>query len=198
MPKTIEQPTRKSTRLRSAPHTHTPKSGTPPAGSGRERPTKKAAPRKPDSEEDAEGSTDDEQSSAQDSESTGNPMDVDDSSPSETDPVKINQPLSTVVHQSLTSAWQITRDLPMCFVFDSVSPARKFKRDMLFDEEADFPQFDDGQSGDVTETDVPPGLMPYAPDEYRLVHTTIPWPNANPSSIGRGTTFDAKSNGALS
>ena len=86
---------------------------------------------------------------------------------SETNPANITRPISTAIHPNLMSAWRINQALPMHFLFDSTSPARQFKRGMPFDEDKEFPEYDDGDPGDITETDVPPdGLMPYMPREH--------------------------------
>jgi hypothetical protein len=94
------------------------------------------------------------------------PMDTDsEPSPGETNPAKVNRPVTTAIHGNLKNAWRINKALPMCFIFDYISPAHRFKRGMPFDEEAVFPE---GNSGDVTETDAdPPGLMPIMPKQYR-------------------------------
>jgi len=92
----------------------------------------------------------------------------DDPSPGDTDPSTIKQPIASTIHNSLKTAWKINNSLPMCFIFDAVSPARRFKRGMAYDPEMDFPEYDEEkESGNVTETDEgPPGLMPYVHDEY--------------------------------
>jgi hypothetical protein len=56
----------------------------------------------------------------------------------------------------------------MCLLFDVVSPARRFKRGMVYDDDATFPEYDEGNPGDITETDGdPPGWMPYMPRVYQ-------------------------------
>ena len=88
--------------------------------------------------------------------------------PGETDPTRVNRPISTAIHNNLKDAWMINKALPMCFIFDSVSPARRFKRGMLYTDDGDFPDYNEEDVGDVTETDTDlPGLMPYMPDEYQ-------------------------------
>jgi len=54
----------------------------------------------------------------------------------------------------------------MCFIFDTISPARQFKRGMPFDEDGEFPEYAEEESGNVTETDDNLGLMPYMPETY--------------------------------
>lgn len=59
----------------------------------------------------------------------------------------------------------INNSNPMCFIFDVVSPAMKFKCDMDYDADEDFPEA--GDSGEVTETDDEDvQLMPYNPVTY--------------------------------
>ena len=149
-------------------------------------------------EQDSE--SDEEDSSSADPTSEAGPTEEEeqkDISPQETDsggsevpsPVKITPayfdgPVQKLVHRSLTSAWRINDKLPMCFAFDSISPARRFKRDMPFSSKADFPILgEEEEPGNVTETDVDgPGLMPYAHNPYRyaaiaaiLYGTLTPW-----------------------
>jgi hypothetical protein len=90
-----------------------------------------------------------------------------DPAPGEIAPANIVQPISGLVHPALLNAWTINKSVNMCFIFDAVSPARQFKRGVLFDEDGTFPNYNDEDLGDVTETDVDlPGLMPFAPREY--------------------------------
>ena len=96
------------------------------------------------------------------------PQPKEDPSPGDTNPSTIKQPISGIIHENLKTAWKINNTLPMCFIFDVVSPARRFKRGMAYDDEVEFPEYDEEkESGNVTETDEGPnGLMPYVHDEY--------------------------------
>ena len=88
-------------------------------------------------------------------------------SPGETNPARVGRPTPEHIHGSMTSAWKLNRGLQMCFIFDALSPARRFKRGMLYTEEGTFPDYNEGEAGYVTETDVDyPGLMQYAVYEY--------------------------------
>jgi hypothetical protein len=88
--------------------------------------------------------------------------------PGETDPAKVNRPISTIVHENLKSAWAINKALPMCFIFDTISPARQFKRGTPFDEQGQFPEYSEGELNNVTETDGDPiPWMPYVLKEYQ-------------------------------
>ena len=90
-----------------------------------------------------------------------------DPAPEETAQANIVQPISRLVYPTLLNAWTINSLVNMCFVFDAISPARQFKRGILFDEDGTFPDYNNDDPGEVTETDVdPPGLMPFAPKEY--------------------------------
>jgi len=84
----------------------------------------------------------------------------------ETDPAKVNQPISAAIHPNLKNAWRVNKALPMCFIFDSVSPAHRFKRGIPFNEDGEFPEYTKEDSSNVTETDDDPPLMPYAPARY--------------------------------
>lgn len=108
-----------------------------------------------------------------------NPIPEGDPPPDETDPARITQPISAHVHDALKNAWRINRALPMCFIFDSVSPARQFKRGMLFSD-VDFthqypryPKKDSSDVDDITETDGDPPWMPYWPRAYTYVPSAI-------------------------
>ena len=78
------------------------------------------------------------------------------------DPAKVVFPVAKLINAALVGAWRVNRGHKMCFIFDAISPARRFKRGMVYDEEADFPE--DTCDGDITETDGPdPGWMPVDP-----------------------------------
>lgn len=86
----------------------------------------------------------------------------------ETIPARVRRPTPTLIHGNLTSAWQLNKELEMCFIFDAVLPARRFKRGMPYTDDGDFPDYNEGEAGNVTEMDSgPPGLMPYAVYTYR-------------------------------
>ena len=79
-----------------------------------------------------------------------------------TDPAKVKWPITRLVGPSLATAWRVNQKHDMCFIFDSTSPAHRFKRGMVFNEEANFPE--DTQDGEITKTDGPgPGWMPVDP-----------------------------------
>ena len=95
---------------------------------------------------------------------------ADDPAPTETNPTKIKQPISSLVHECLTSAWVINPKSKLHYLFDVVSPVRQFKRGMPYVEEGQFPEYSPETAGDITETDGgPDGLMPYMPREYLYV-----------------------------
>ena len=87
--------------------------------------------------------------------------------PQETNPARVSRPTPALIHESMANSWQLNRGLQMCFIFDAVSPARWFKRGVLFTEEGTFPDYNEGEAGYATETDVDdPGLMQYAVYKY--------------------------------
>jgi hypothetical protein len=92
----------------------------------------------------------------------------------ETAPTKIRQPISGLVHHSLTNAWEVNPDMKMCFIFDAVSPARQFKRGAKFSDSKQYPDYDDTRPGDVTETDGKHFWMPYMPRTYEYVFRKSP------------------------
>ena len=91
------------------------------------------------------------------------------------DPATVNQakvdgPILALVHRNLRNAWSVNGMLPMCFTFDYISPARRFKRGMLYSDsdKVKLPILTEDELGNVTETDgPPPGLMPYAHNPYK-------------------------------
>ncbi len=94
----------------------------------------------------------------------------------ETNPARVNQPISALVHNDLKNAWRINKALPMCFIFDAVSPACQFKRGMPFTDDDAYPRYptkeDSDGADDITETDGdPPGWMPYKPRVYTYVQS---------------------------
>ena len=102
--------------------------------------------------------------------------DLVDPSPEEVKPANVNGPIRALIHRNLANAWSINKKLQMCYIFDSVSPARHFKRGMPFSAKADFPILEGDELGNVTDTDVdPPGLMPYAhnPHRYAIATTAL-------------------------
>ena len=154
VPKKSSPPARRSKRLRKSAE------GAPTL----EPTTSRKKPRKQVKQSDNE---DDPQSQSPETDGEGSPP------PQESDQAEIRRPSLKLIHPSLRSAWAINKRLPICFIFDAVSPARRFKRGTLFDEDADFPEYDEGESGNVTETDIPPpGLMPYNIADYEYVFTS--------------------------
>ena len=174
MPKELTQPTRRSGRLRN------PAQGTSTAlGDRRQRATPK-----PDSDvEDLNSSV-----TSSEVESAGVGEEPKEPPPQETrrdgstdpssmgvDPATVNQakvdgPILALVHRNLRNAWSVNGMLPMCFTFDYISPARRFKRGMLYSDsdKVKLPILTEDELGNVTETDgPPPGLMPYAHDPYK-------------------------------
>lgn len=94
----------------------------------------------------------------------------DSSYPETTDPTKVTRPVEELVHEMMSRAWKVNNDRPMCFIFDVVNPARQFKRGMLYDEDAEFPDYGPEPWDDLTEADTDePGWMPYKPIAYQQV-----------------------------
>ena len=84
-----------------------------------------------------------------------------------TDVGAVTGPIMSLVHDRMQGAWKIYRDSEMWLVFDAVSPVRIFKADMAYNDNADFPAYDSDDAENLTSVDEPPpGLMPYAPDDY--------------------------------
>lgn len=85
-----------------------------------------------------------------------------------TDPKKVDQPVMNIVNKNLTNAWKVDHSHNMCFIFDCVNPARRFARDMHYNEDIEFPDAN-ARGGNVTETDMDDsiGLMPIRPMRVR-------------------------------
>jgi hypothetical protein len=93
-----------------------------------------------------------------------------------TDPSLVTHPDKRYVHKAMLNAWKITRGNPMCFIFDSHSPARQFKRGVPFTDNQDFPLYGRPPHKDLTESDTDtPGLMPFSPCNYKCVSPPIVW-----------------------
>lgn len=91
-----------------------------------------------------------------------------DPTPEETTSRKIKQPISTLVHPTLKSSWVINPHMDMSLIFDTVSPARQFKRGTVDDGSQDFPVLDTGDLDDITETDAPgSSWIQYMPGKYK-------------------------------
>lgn len=98
---------------------------------------------------------------------SGPPDPLRDPAPNETTPANIEQPITGLIHPTLLNSWTINKSVDLCFIFDIVSPARQFKRGVVYNEDDDYPEYDDGAPGDITETDGDPPLMPYKPRPYK-------------------------------
>jgi hypothetical protein len=98
---------------------------------------------------------------------SGPPDPLRDPAPDETTPANIEQPITGLIHPALLNSWTINKSVDLCFIFDTVSPARQFKRGVIYNDDDDYPEYDDGAPGDVTETDGDPPLMPYQPRPYK-------------------------------
>lgn len=70
-------------------------------------------------------------------------------------------------------AWEVNNLNQMCFIFDYISPCRRFKRGLLYNHalEEPFAEYEQNRWEDpnVTETDEAPGLQPYYPEDYSCV-----------------------------
>jgi len=107
-----------------------------------------------------------------DPEGEGVDASVDDDDRDITDPARVKWPVLSLLSPALVTTWKVNEKHTMCLIFDAVSPARRFKRGMVYDEEVDFPM--DTLDGNITETDGPdPGWMPVDPKLVRCVCETL-------------------------
>lgn len=87
--------------------------------------------------------------------------------PQTTDPSEVREPVKKEVHRNLRTAWKVDTGHQMCYIFDSISPARQFKRGTPFDRNKEFPGFGPYPWDDLTDTDgEDPGWMPFAPVKH--------------------------------
>ena len=90
-----------------------------------------------------------------------------DPAPTETAPDMIKQPLSQFINSALASSWTVNPFMPMCFIFDAISPTRQFKRGTKDRNSQPFPYYDEDHLSDVTETDgTPTPWVQYMPRKY--------------------------------
>jgi len=158
MPKQPTQPEHRSKRLQSIAKAAAPKS--PTKQRARKHPTRKTPASGGDNQDDSSQAM-----GAPNPEDTAEAIDPD---PMEADPARVERPVSALVNHSLKNAWKINQSLPMCFVFDAVSPSLKFKRGMPFNDAANFPEYQESEAGNVTDTNGDsPAWMPYMHDQYQ-------------------------------
>ena len=85
-----------------------------------------------------------------------------------TDPTLVDRPVEGLVHGALKHAWAINNNHKMSHIFDSVNPARQFRREMVYDQDASFPEHSSADDEYLTDTDGPaPGWMPFNPEPHR-------------------------------
>jgi hypothetical protein len=97
--------------------------------------------------------------------------------PTITDPTEISQPVMDLVHGNLKRAYAITKDHPMCLIFDRINPARLFKRGTVYSSKGRFIQWTPEDLAEATETDEiddtgHANLMPFDPKPYAYVNQT--------------------------
>ena len=89
-----------------------------------------------------------------------------------TDPKKVHHPVMASIHSALVDAYKVNQNLPMCFIFDYVSPARLFKRGTTYNRATPFVQWTPKELAEATETDEAnkksgnATLMPFDPKPY--------------------------------
>ena len=82
----------------------------------------------------------------------------------------VTHAVESLVHPALRGAWAINNHLPMAYIFDAVCPARRWKKGMPYDDEADYPDYDSDHPKELTYTNgPPPGLMPFNVKSYKQV-----------------------------
>jgi hypothetical protein len=90
-----------------------------------------------------------------------------------TDPAEVKQPAVSLMHKSLENVYLVSTQLPMCFIFDYISPARLFKRGTRFTSDSQFIKWTNKQLEEATETDEldeetnMAKLVPFEPKPYK-------------------------------
>ena len=85
-------------------------------------------------------------------------------------------PVMSLVHSGLGRAFRVNKRLPMCFIFDRVSPARLFKRRTPYNAPGPFAQWTAEELAEATDTDELDEetgiakLMPFEPKPYTSVN----------------------------
>ena len=99
-----------------------------------------------------------------------------------TEETQVIHPVMSLVHSDLGKAFRINKNLPMCFIFDHISPARLFKRGSLYNARRPFAQWTADELAEATDTDELDEetgiamLMPFKPKPYTSVnHTCHSW-----------------------
>lgn len=82
-----------------------------------------------------------------------------------TDPGDVTKPVMALVHKNLKKAWRVDQKNQMCWIFDSVSPARQWKRGCLKTAEEEFVEYGPSPWPELTETDDDNILQAYFPRE---------------------------------
>jgi hypothetical protein len=86
------------------------------------------------------------------------------------DPSIITGPVNDLVHPLMSKGWTIRPDHPMCFVFDSHSPARRFQPGPPNHPASTLPTGGSEAEQAITEIDDnAPGWIPLAPQGHRYV-----------------------------
>jgi hypothetical protein len=83
------------------------------------------------------------------------------------DPSKVDRPIEEEIHENLSTAWKVDTGHQMCYIFDTISPARQFKRGMPFDDDKEFADYAPEPWEDLTDTDnEETGWMPFKPVKH--------------------------------
>jgi hypothetical protein len=83
------------------------------------------------------------------------------------DPSTVTGPVQKHVHPKMKQAWRVHPKHEMCYIFDFVTPSRKWKRGSKYTESGDFAEPGRGPWYDLTESDEDGELNPVAPAEIK-------------------------------
>ena len=87
----------------------------------------------------------------------------------QTDPREVIEPVTKLIHISFAEVkWRLYTYHQMCWIFDSVSPARQWKRGTVYTDEDPWAEYGDSPWSELTETDDPRApQQPYCPREHK-------------------------------
>jgi len=89
----------------------------------------------------------------------------------ETDPREVTGPVVELIHRNLGEVkWKLYTDHQMCFIFDSVTPARQWKRDTVYTSEDPWVEYGRPPWPDLTEADEGPPTKPNQKAYYPVAH----------------------------
>ena len=109
------------------------------------------------------------------------------SSDDQTDPLEVIEPVARLIHDNLGEVkWQVYSNHQMCYIFDSVTPARQWERGSIYSEDDPWAEYGPYPWSDVTETEAPDKPQrPYYPIDHTCVSHLLHLPPRSNSTEPR-------------